>query len=321
MVDRSKPRTNRPGEKLMSGQSPFQPVQLGGSQSFWPEGKSSAACISVLFSDGLDALAAAPDLADRHKSFSVWKYGAARGVERLCRIFEDKKLSTSWFVPAMLTQTHASLLCDIHASGHDFASHGLTIERYDLFSPQIALDRIRQSKSQLEACLNQEITGFRLPLGNWPHGFDRALLEAGFQWSASLNGDDAPFLHASRLLEIPVHIELDDRPYFQFNFTPAFPKGQSRLPAYEAVLANWKAEFDAYHRYGGCFVLQIHPEWSGTPGRISIIEDMIDYIQSHEDVWFATASEIAAWCLQHLQPSPPQHPINVYKDYVKETAQ
>ncbi|MFK4822837.1 polysaccharide deacetylase family protein [Ochrobactrum quorumnocens] len=305
----------------MSVQSQSHLTQTIGSQSFWPEGKGCAASISILFSDGLDALATAPDLADRNKSFSVWKYGAARGVERLCRTFEDKKLATSWFVPATLTETHEALLRDIRASGHDFASHGLTIERYDLLSPQVTLDRIRQSKTLLETCLNQEITGFRLPAGNWPHGFDRQLLEAGFEWSASLNGDDVPFLHQSRLLEIPVHIELDDRPYFQFNFTPAFPKGQSRLPAYEAVLANWKAEFDAYHRYGGCFVLQIHPEWSGTPGRISIIEDMIDYIQSHNDVWFATAPEIAQWCLQHLQPSPPQHPINVYNDYVQETAQ
>ncbi len=305
----------------MTARSNSHLTNVGGPHSFWPEGKCCAASISVLFSDGLDALAASPDLAERNKSFSVWKYGSARGVERLCRTFENRKLAASWFVPATLIQTHQTLLRDISAIGHDFASHGLTIERYDLFSPQQSLDRVRQSKSLLETCLGQEITGFRLPAGNWPHGFDRILLEAGFQWSASLNGDDIPFLHPSRLLEIPVHVELDDRPYFQFNFTPAFPKGQSRLPAYEGVLANWKAEFDAYHRYGGCFVLQIHPEWSGTPGRISIIEEIIDYIGSHDDVWFATASEIAEWCLEHVQPSPPQHPINVYEDYVQETAQ
>lgn len=157
MVDSSKPRTIRQGHKLMTARSNSHLTNVGGPHSFWPEGKCCAASISVLFSDGLDALAASPDLAERNKSFSVWKYGSARGVERLCRTFENRKLAASWFVPATLIQTHQTLLRDISAIGHDFASHGLTIERYDLFSPQQSLDRVRQSKSLLETCLGQEI--------------------------------------------------------------------------------------------------------------------------------------------------------------------
>ena len=145
------------------------------------------------------------------------------------------------------------------------------------------------------------------------------LKEAGFLWSASLNGDDVPYMHPSSLVEIPVHLELEDRPYFQFNFTPAFPKGQSRIASYDSVLSNWIAEFDAYRKFGACFVLQLRPEMTGTPGRIFLVEELIKHIQSFDDVWIATAAEISAWHLANNAHAPsPDHPLNVFDAYQRE---
>jgi len=145
------------------------------------------------------------------------------------------------------------------------------------------------------------------------------LKDAGFYWSASLNGDDVPYLHPSSLLEIPVHLELEDRPYFQFNFTPPFPKGLSRIASYDGVLSNWIAEFDAYRQFGGCFVLQLRQEMTGTPGRIGLVEAMIRHIQSCGDVWLATADEVANWHLANNARAPePDHPLNVFAAYQRE---
>jgi hypothetical protein len=58
--------------------------------------------VSVIFDDGLDAITEAPDLAHRSKSLSVWQYGAARGVERLCNTFAAFSVATSWFVPGVV---------------------------------------------------------------------------------------------------------------------------------------------------------------------------------------------------------------------------
>lgn len=284
----------------------------------WPQGRKCAVSISVLFNDGMDAADQAPDLLDRVKSFSVWQYGAARGVERLCRSFADHGIRTDWFVPGSVATRHEALVRAVADAGHRIESHGWAFEHYDRLAPDTALDLLVRSRETLSAIADQEVSGFRLPAGNWPRHFDRLLLQAGYGWSASLNGDDVPYLHPSSLVEIPVHIELDDRPYFQFNFTPAFPKGQSRLPSYKAVLENWKAEFDAYRRFGLCYVLQLHPEWSGTPGRIAIIDGLLRHIAAHDDVWFANGAEIAAWHAANGTAPPPEHPINVYESYVQE---
>ena len=182
----------------------------------------------MIFDDSLDAIARAPDLANRNKSHSVWLYGANRGAERLCRTFETAGIQTSWFVPGLVAEKYRALIEAVAAS-HDLESHGWAFERYDALSRSDALALLTRTRQALEAISSKPVTGFRMPIGNWPDRFDMLLKETGHLWSASLNGDDVPYLHPSSLLEIPVHIELEDRPYFQFNFTPAFPKGQSRI--------------------------------------------------------------------------------------------
>ena len=286
--------------------------------TIWPSGKRCAVMVAAPFDDGADALAAAPDLANRSKSLSVWQFGATRGVERLCRTFETFNVRTSWFLSAETADRHGDLLRGIIDAGHEIASSGLAFDCYDRLTPDQSLENLRRSREALNALAGGDTSGFRLPHGNWPIGFDKLLLEAGYRWSASLNGDDIPYTHPSGLVEIPVHVELEDRPYFQFNFTPAFPKGQSRIPDYEGVLHNWMAEFDAYRRFGLCYVIQLRPEWSGTPGRISLVEDLLRHILSFDDVWVATGAEIAER-QRTLGPAiQSDHPIQIFKDYRQE---
>jgi peptidoglycan/xylan/chitin deacetylase (PgdA/CDA1 family) len=285
----------------------------------WPEGKKAAAIISVIFDDGLDALAQAPELAHRSKSHSVWLYGAQRGAERLCKTFEQSGIGTSWFVPGVVAEKHRSLLGAVSAAGHDLESRGWAFERHDALRHPTSLELLKRSRAAIEAVSGKAVTGFRLPIGNWPERFDTTLKDAGYLWSASLNGDDIPYRHPSALLEIPVHLELEDRPYFQFSFAPAFPKGQGRIASYDSVLANWIAEFDAYRKFGACFVLQLRPEMTGTPGRIFLVEALIKYILSFEDVWVTTAAEVAAWHLAYnARALEPTHPLNVFAAYRRE---
>lgn len=285
----------------------------------WPKGKCAAAVISVIFDDGMDAVAKAPDLVGRAKSHSVWLYGARRGVERLCRAFEDTGIRTSWFVPGQVAETHGALLRAVADAGHELEGRGWAFERYDALSRADALALLERSRQALEDASDRPPAGFRLPIGTWPDGFDRVLKEAGFLWSASLNGDDVPYLHPSSLVEIPVHTELEDRPYFQFNFTPPFPKGLGRIASYDGVLSNWIAEFDAYRKFGACFMLQLRPEMTGTPGRIGLVEAMIRHMQSFDDVWVATADEIAQWHLANNARAPAlDHPLNVFAAYQRE---
>ncbi len=284
----------------------------------WPEGKRCAVVLSVLFDDGLDAMAQAPDLAYRSKSRSVWEYGRQRGVDRLLGVLDDYNYPSTWFVPVATISSHRELVNSIAQRTTEIAARGIDFEKYFELTLDQKVAKLKATQAVFQDALGINARGFRLPSGLWPRDFDELLVECGFDWASSLNGDDCPYTHMSGLVQVPVHIELEDRPYFQFNFTPAFPKGHSRISGYEAVLDNWKREFDAYREYGLCFVLQLRPEISGTPGRIFLVQEMLSYMSQFDDVWFATGSEVVKWHKENSRVAVEQHPINVFSQYLTE---
>ena len=66
-----------------------------------------------------------------------------------------------------------------------------------------------------------------------------------------------------------------------------------------AVLEIFMAEFDGAYDEEGLFLLTMHPHISGHRSRIALLEELIRYIRSHPDVWFATHAEVARYCLDN----------------------
>ena len=62
-------------------------------------------------------------------------------------------------------------------------------------------------------------------------------------------GDDVPYLVDTphgRLMELPIQWINDDAPHYSRT---------TGISSQEKVLEIWRAEFEGYHRYGGCYVL------------------------------------------------------------------
>lgn len=163
-------------------------------------------------------------------------------------------------------------------------------------------------------------TGFRLPAGNGAPGFIHALKDHGIRWSSSWRGDDLPFLHptAPEVVELPLHYELEDEPYFAFNLSPAVPPAQSRIASYSHTLGNLQMDFAGFHRFGLCYVLRLHPEIIATPGRIGVLRELLQGIVQHDDVWIATGAEVAQWWTQTAAPVAQDHPASVYERHYRD---
>ena len=118
----------------------------------------------------------------------------------------------------------------------------------------------------------------------------------GFSYSSSLSDDDVPYVREScGLLELPIHWELFDLPYFAFTFDPPIPPGQSRSARMDDVLKNWLYELEGARRFGTLFNLQLDPQAIGEQGRIFMLEELLTEIQKAEDVWVTTGEEIASF--------------------------
>jgi hypothetical protein len=98
-----------------------------------------------------------------------------------------------------------------------------------------------------------------------------------------------------KLVELPLHYGLEDEPYFVYNLAPPVPIGQPRISSYREILSNWKHDFDAFHRFGLCFVLRLRPEMIDTADRIDVLHELLDWMCTRGDTWFATGASIAAW--------------------------
>src|SRR5579862_8256939 len=110
------------------------------------------------------------------------------------------------------------------------------------------------------------------------------------------------------LVEIPGRWELDDYATLAYHRNPDFPLGLDRIASYDTTLDNWRREFDGSHRDGLCLTTLLHPKVSGKPGRIALLEQLIDHMQAAGDVWFATCSDVAQWWLDSHASGQLQEP-------------
>ncbi|SDZ21593.1 Polysaccharide deacetylase [Saccharopolyspora shandongensis] len=278
----------------------------------WPRGRQCAVAVTVDFDGDLALLSADPSLESREKTLSQFRYGATRGVDRLLALFADLDVPTTWFVPGANAREHRELVERVHAAGHEIGNHGFAHEDFDRLDLAGQLSAIEAGQEALAGVAGARPRGFRVPQGDFARGLLEALAAVGIDWSSSWRGDDLPYVHPAGPVEIPLHHELEDAPYFVFNLDPPMPAGQCRIAGYADVLDNWWREFQAYQRFGLCYVLRLHPEVSGTPGRIGLVRELLQRIRATGGVWFATGSEIADWWRANHTVNEPGHPADVF---------
>ncbi|WP_027350362.1 polysaccharide deacetylase family protein [Halotalea alkalilenta] len=285
--------------------------------TLWPGAYRSVLVLTVDYADVLGILSRIPAMANRDKSLSVWRYGSQRGVERLLRILDEAKVSTSWCLPGIVAETHPSLVADIHAAGHEIACSGYAYEDFSRLDASAQRDVLLRGRDALSALTGRMPKGFRLPVGAWSKGFEAELLAAGFSWSSSWRGDDLPYRHplAPGLIELPLHYELDDEAYFAFNLSPPVPSGQPRIAGYRATLANWQADLDGFDRFGLCAVMRLRPEIIATPGRAPLLRELLAWLNERSSCWIARAEEVADWWSKWGPPLPADHPAQAFVRY------
>jgi hypothetical protein len=59
------------------------------------------------------------------------------------------------------------------------------------------------------------------------------------------------------------------------------------------VFEIWTREFDVAYEEGSLFLLTMHPQIIGHRSRITMLEELVQYMRSKPGVWFATHEQIA----------------------------
>lgn len=265
----------------------------------WPQGKTCAAMITINLNAELFWLQIDPACVNMPKTLSLGQYGMTRGVERVMDVLEARGIRATCFVPGWVAEQYPDRICEIRDRGHEIASLGYHHENMALLTEAEQEEAMKKGMEAIERACGVRPKGFRSPEGELTLDTLRIAKRLGMEYSSNLCDDDRPYMKdlgaGETLVEIPVHWANYDLPYFAFNYNPAFPAGQGRIAGYTGVLSNWKDEFDGCREYGLCYVLQLDPAAIGAPGRIGLLEELLDHMGQEEGVWFAAGSEMAEY--------------------------
>lgn len=267
----------------------------------WPHGKVCAALISVNLDAEFFGRIYYPDIdVDSGDILSLGRTGMNFGLQHLLDAFDQAGVKATFFIPGEVARRYPKQVTEIAARGHEIGCHGDQHENFAHLSVEEQRTVLMRAKMTLAEISGYEPVGFRAPEGEITEETLCTARELGFIYSSSLCDDDVPYLRAeSQLMELPIHWELYDLPYFTFTFDPPIPPGQARAANMEQVLENWMTELEGARRFGTLLNLQLDPQASGEQGRIFMLEHFLAAMKNADDIWIATGHEIADYCSQH----------------------
>ena len=245
----------------------------------------------------------------RHLSMeSIYEYGSRAGVWRILNEFKRRDLPMTIFGIGMALERHPELTRAFVEYGHEIASHGWRWIHYQNMDEQTEREHMRLATERITQLIGSQ------PLG-WYTGRDspntrRLLLEqGGYLYDSDYYGDDLPFWtnvtttdgkDHSHLI-VPYTLDANDMRF-------ATPQGFNTGEQFYQYL---KDSFDVLYAEGDpegmnqpkMLSIGMHCRLLGRPGRFRALQCILDYIQSHSNVWICRRVDIAKhWHDNH----PPQ---------------
>ena len=241
------------------------------------------------------------------------------GSPRLLKLFEKYDLRTTWFIPGHSIETFPEQMKAVVEAGHEVGIHGYSHENPIAMTEQQEREVLLRSIDLCEGLSGRRPDGYVAPWWEFSTITNELLLENGIKYDHSLMHDDVhPYYvrvgdswtkidysiaagdwmkplqrgEETDLIEIPANWYLDDLPPMMFIKTAPNSHG---FVSPRHLFQDWQDTFDyVYREYDyAVFGMTIHPDVSGRPHVLMGHERLIDHINGHEGVRWATFNEIA----------------------------
>ena len=224
------------------------------------------------------------------------EYGSRAGLPRILKMLDRYAIPASFYIPGVSALLHPDDVRRIAAAGHEVGLHGWIHERNSNLAAADERELTYRAADVLHKLAGQPPVGLRTASWDFSDATLSIVREMGLLYDSSLMGDDEPYElladgEPTGVVELPVEWIKDDYPYF----------GMDRLSATRPYTAPslvgeiWRREFDGAYIERGLFLLTMHPHVVGHRSRMSVLDELIQYIRSRPGVWFATHEQIARY--------------------------
>jgi allantoinase len=228
-----------------------------------------------------------------------WReYGPRVGIWRVMESMVKYCVPGTAALNGLVATEYPAILEEAKSLGWAFMGHGMrngATGRLTGLEPEQERALIRETVRTLE-----EHTGSR-PQGWLGTGLYETpntttiLAEEGFAYVADWGAaDDQPFplsAPGGRLLGMPYAAELNDMSAF-------LRSGLSNEEFYTRCREQFDVLYAEGAQSGRVLCLAIHPFVIGQPYRIRALNEVLEYVTGHPDVWLTTGDAIAAWYLE-----------------------
>ena len=241
------------------------------------------------------------------------------GVPRLLNLFSNKELKVSFFIPGHSIETFPKEMDLIVEAGHEIGAHGYMHENPIAMTESQEEDVLVKSIELIENLSGRKPRGYVAPwwemskitsslLLKYEFSYDHSQMYRDFQPFYSRVGDDWTVIDYSQkadfwmrplirgkeidLVDIGANWYLDDLPPMMFMKKSPNSHGFVNPRDIESL---WKDQFDWVYREMdyAVFAITVHPDVSGRPQVLMMLERLIDYINQHSNVEWYSFEEIA----------------------------
>jgi peptidoglycan-N-acetylglucosamine deacetylase len=265
----------------------------------WPNGARCAVMLTFDFDAETLWTSRDPDNARRPGILSQGRYGAKVGVPKILDTLREADVKGTFFVPGWTAENHTDRVEMILKDGHEVAHHSYS-HKWVSDDPAAEVEEIEKGLDALKRTVGVVPKGYRSPAGEVSAGLFKLLQKHNFLYDTSLMDDINPYRHtledgSKGPIELPWHWSLDDAPYALFSVKSPRP-----IFTNDHMLSVYKEEFREIYRWGGLFDMIFHPQVGGRPSRIALMRELIAFIRTFPNVWFATGTEVAeAWVREY----------------------
>jgi peptidoglycan/xylan/chitin deacetylase (PgdA/CDA1 family) len=241
------------------------------------------------------------------------------GVPRLVTLFDRLGIRTSWFIPGHSLETFPDQVRMVADAGHEIGAHGYAHENPVALSEEQEREVLERSITLIDKLTGTPPRGYVAPWWEMSERTAALLLEHGFSYDHSQNYDDfSPFYarvgdswvlpdYEQRaetwmhplvrgtivdLVEFCGNWYLDDLPPMMFIKQSANSHGFVNPRDIEQL---WMDQFDWVYREmdTAVFPLTLHPDVSGRPQVLLMLERFLGYVAAKPGVRFLTFEEAA----------------------------
>lgn len=244
---------------------------------------------------------------DRPVVMSQGRYGPTIGTERILEVLEEYKISSTFFVTGWVAEHYPGVIRGIHEAGHEIGHHGYLHEWPGrLGSPEVEEGILLRASQILEETAGVPPRGYRAPVWDATRYTFGLLVKHGFVYSSNMMDADGPYFHTingevTNLVELPVQWQLADSAFALFSIHHPAGKLHPSSHMYEI----WTEELEGLLESGASFVLTLHPQIIGRPGRMRLLRQFIEFAQTKANVEFLRCDQVATAFLEANEQESP----------------